>query len=494
MKKSPLLLLYISLFLLPYCIVAQNTELENTLELHVQTLASPEMEGRGLGTEGSEKAREYILQEFQEAGLDKIGNSIIHPFKIRQGLAWIPAFNIVGVLEGKHPILKDEIIVIGAHYDHMGYVYRSGNRVIYPGADDNASGVAALIELAHYLGKKKENLNRTLVFVAFDAEESGLWGAQNFLSDSIVHPENIKAMFSMDMVGMYSSNKGLDLKGIATIEGGKTLAEDIAVDHSIQLKNTSAIIERRTDTWPFGSMGIPAIHGFTGLNSPYHKPEDTYDQLDYAGMAQVKTYLADLIWELDKMEEIKRSSSFEAQIKMEENGVVEIKKPFFRFGLTMHNGSGYHNYQDDFFRAQSLYNFAAGIFTQFHLSNSFAVQPEILFDLNGSQMEEGNFRRQSITIPINIQYNIGSIENELRVFPFIGGYYRYNYGGKIDGTSIDYENLFEETEYGLNFGLGIEIMQIQIGWTARRALSDLNQPNGNSIRDVNNYFTLGYRF
>lgn len=483
--------------MIPVSIFGQNTELPDVLKEHVRVLASPEFQGRGLGTAGTDLAREYISTHFADAGLKPVGEDFFHDFRVRIGLAWVPARNIVGKLPGNDPDLKDEIIVIGAHYDHLGYVFRSGEKLIYHGADDNASGVATLIELAAHLSENRDQLGRTIVFIAFDAEESGLWGARMFLQDSVVNPERIRGMFSIDMVGMYEANGALDLKGIGSFASGRELAQQLSQQHNIRLGNTSAEIERRTDTWPFGNIGIPAAHAFTHLKSPYHQPEDTYDLLDYEGMASIKRFLSDLTIELSRMPEVNPSDTFAARLKKTPEGqVVEIKRPFFSYGLVLHNGSGHHRYRGEFFRAKSVYNFSGGLFAQMNLSPSFTLQPELLFDLNGSKFGEGTFRRTSITAPVNLQYNLFQIENEARVYILGGGYFRYNIGGKVEGDSIDFDRDFEESEWGVSFGLGVEIMRLHLGWTQRIAMSDINQDflSGTSIRDRNSYFSIGFRF
>ncbi|TVR89640.1 MAG: M20/M25/M40 family metallo-hydrolase [Saprospirales bacterium] len=495
MRYTYKFLMFIGLFL-PVLGVAQTGELANDLKEHVRILASPEFEGRGLGTDGIEMARTYIEAQFEEAGLEQIGDSYFHDFKIRIGLAWVPGRNIVGKIPGSDPELRDEVIVIGAHYDHLGYAVRDGQKVIYHGADDNASGTATLMELAHYFSANRENLGRTIVFVAFDAEESGLWGARWFLRDSLVAHDQIRTMFSLDMVGMYEEYGGLDLKGMGTLAGGVDMAKSLAETRGINLKNTGAQIERRTDTWPFGSIGVPAIHAFTGLVSPYHQPEDTYDLLDYEGMAEIKWFLADLVAEMSTAEDLEPSDRFLASTRREDGRVVEIRRPFFEYGISLHNGSGFHRHRNEFFRARSSYNFAGGLFAQFNLSNRFTLQPEVLYDYNGSKWEEGSFRRHSVTVPLNVQFNFAQIENEFRAFLFAGGYYRYNFGGKVAGESIDYDAGFEDTEFGINFGIGVEIIRLHLGWTMRRGMTDLNQDGGSlgSIRDVNSLFTVGVTF
>lgn len=480
----------------PFNFFAQTTDIADALKEHVRLLASPEMEGRGLGTAGIELAREYIIDEFEAAGLEPIGESFLHPFQIRVGLAWVPAYNIVGKIQGNNLDLRDEVIVIGAHYDHMGYVIRAGEKVIYHGADDNASGTATLIELAKYFSANRDQIGRTIVFAAFDAEESGLHGARRFVGDSIVNPADIKLMFSLDMVGMLEEYGGLDMKGIGALDGGEEIAARIAGEKDIRIKARGHQIERRTDTWPFGSVGIPAIHVFTGLTSPYHQPEDTYDLLDYDGMSSVKKYMAKLVTEYSNLPQLQPSSSFVAAARVVDGQVVELRRPFFNYGIISHTGSGHHKYRDKFYDAKTVFNFGIGLFAQFHLSDKFTLQPEVLFDLNGSKWEEDNFRRQSLTAPLNIQYNLFSEGTEARVFVLGGPYFRYNFGGKQGGISIDYDDEFSETEWGYNIGFGLEISRFHFGFTTRRALTDIyqNESASGEIRDASAYFTFGLKF
>lgn len=489
-------LIPILLFLLPLGVFSQHLEIADALKDHLRYLASPELEGRGLGTEGTVLAREYIQNEFKIAGLEPIGESFLHPFKLRIGLAWVPAFNIVGMIPGNDPALRDEVIVIGAHYDHIGYVIRADKKVIFHGADDNASGTATLIELAKYFSENRESIGRTIVFAAFDAEESGLHGANRFVGDSIVNPADIKLMFSLDMVGMYDAYGGIDMKGIGALDGGAEIAKKIAQNKQLNIKTKGHQIERRTDTWPFGNAGIPAVHVFTGLTSPYHQTEDTYDLLDYQGMAKIKTYLADLVTEFSNVPKLEPSSPFVASARLVDGQVVDLKRPFFNFGIITHTGSGHHKYRDQYYDANAVFNFGIGIFTQFHLSNKFALQPELLFDLNGSKWVEDNFRRQSLTVPLNIQYNLLAEGEEARVFLLAGPYYRYNFGGKEGGVSIEYSNLFSEMEWGYNLGFGAEISRFHMGLIARRAITDIYQEKSalGDIRDASFYFTFGLKF
>jgi hypothetical protein len=454
-------------------------------------LAADSLEGRGLGTLGKEKAEHYIIEQFRDAGLESFKQDFRHGFQFRSGLAWIPATNLVGVIRGSDPILKDEYIVIGAHYDHLGYSLKNGSRVIYPGADDNASGVASIIELARYLTENASRLKRSIIIVAFDAEESGLYGADRFLKDSIVDPSQIKFMFSLDMVGMLSTHGGIDLKGMESVDGGASIASNIAAKHQINIKKMGSGIERRTDTKPFGDQGIPSVHVFTGLKSPYHKPEDKSDLLDYDGMARINHFMADLAIELSTRPTLNPVKSL-TEVKPE---IKKTKPTSFYVGVLINNGAGYQKYSDQFYRSRSVYNLSAGVFTQIHLTKIIALQPEVLYDLNRGKTAEGTFNRNSLTVPFNIQAGTPTRNSGFRAFLFVGPYYRYHFSAKWPGENWSVRNEFNQDEWGISYGIGIDFDKFHIAWTLRRGITDiLNHPDYGSIKDRNSMFTLGYRF
>ena len=467
--------------------------LEERLKSHVAFLASDSLEGRGLGTEGKILAKNYIAGQFSSFGLNSVSGDYFQHFRMRLGVAWVPGTNVVGWLKGSDPELESEYIVIGAHYDHIGYEYRNGRRIIYPGADDNASGTAALIEMARYFSQNPESAGRSIIFIAFDAEESGLIGSEKFISESgAFETGQIRAMISLDMVGMYNAYGGLDIKGVGTIYGGAEMALEVAAGFDINLKNTSSDIEFRTDSRPFTDVGIPAFHAFTGTKSPYHKPEDTYDLLDYEGMALVTEYMKAMVTEMSVLPEILPSRRFTA-----------IQKPFalrFNSGLLAHAGSNHNIYRDRFFRANSVFAFSTGMFFQVHAGKNISLQPEVLYDYNGSSSAAGTFRRHSLTVPVNLHYNlINQWGGSIRVFSLAGGYFRYNLAGKNGGTDLDFDNLYPASEWGLNLGMGADIMKVQISFTWRRGLTGIFPDSGGTeegagVFHTGSYITIGYKF
>lgn len=432
----------------------------DTLSAHVHYLASPELEGRAVGSKGKALATTYIQQQFQQAGLKPFQGSYLQHFELKFSLAWVQATNIIGMIEGTDPVLKDEYIVLGA--------------------DDNASGVAAIIELAKYFKKKENKPRRSLLFIAFDAEESGLLGSKHFVDhlgkDTL---SNIKAMFSFDMVGMLEANKGLHLKGIGTLKNGKETAQNHA--NSLKLLNTSKEIEERTDTEPFGSKGIPAIHVFTGSKSPYHKPEDKAELLDYPGMATVSHYIADLVTDLGNQSELLAISSFKER---RQNPKRPVQR--FRSGMVLNIGSGRHLYPDEFYDAKSTFALSTGLYFNYHLSRAFRVQVEGLYDYNTSKSAPGTFKRHSLTVPLNLEYG-------RTVFVFGGAYYRHHFKGKDGDTALDFHQLHRGSEWGYTLGFGVDVSKYRIAFTRREALQSALQ-QGTKIYPAGRYLTLGYRF
>lgn len=191
----------IILLLLTTPVFAQQKASVSNLRKVVEVLASDSLKGRAYKSEEIKLAREYIIENFQKVGLKPYGNSFEHKVSWHEQLDGNQEVtNIVGYIEGSDAKLKDEFLVIGAHYDHVGYT-ADGDTVIYNGADDNASGVSGIIELARLLLSNNQRPARSILIVAFDAEEVGLVGSTKFVKNSPIPLDKIKAMMSVDMIG-----------------------------------------------------------------------------------------------------------------------------------------------------------------------------------------------------------------------------------------------------------------------------------------------------
>lgn len=206
--------------------------------------------------------------------------------------------NVVGVIEGEGP-LADETIVIGAHYDHLG---RGGENSLFPGsnevhngADDNASGTVALLELARRFAERtrKEKLPRRLVFIAFTGEESGLFGSAHYVKEPYFPIDKTIAMFNLDMVGRLTDDK-LTIFGTGTSGRWKDLLETQTNHRGFKLfANPEGF--GPSDQSSFYAQKIPVLHFFTGTHSDYHRPSDDWEKINVAGMERVTDLIEDVV-------------------------------------------------------------------------------------------------------------------------------------------------------------------------------------------------------
>lgn len=215
--------------------------------------------------------------------------------------------NVVGMLEGNDPILKNEYIVIGGHYDHLGFGGPgSGSRMpdtvaIHNGADDNASGTAMVIELAGKLASVKDKLKRSIIFISFSGEEMGLLGSKYFTDHCPVDMKKIKAMFNYDMVGRYDKEKkSISISGTGTSLEGDSIIKlyekklPFEVTHSPDGYGPS-------DHASFYASSIPVFYFTTGSHTDYHTPFDDADKLDYATEKVIGDFSYNIIMNVDNL-------------------------------------------------------------------------------------------------------------------------------------------------------------------------------------------------
>ena len=211
--------------------------------------------------------------------------------------AEVPAYNVVGVLEGSDPVLKNETIILGAHYDHLGrggdgsLAPRSGE--IHHGADDNASGTAGLIELARVFGAQRPKLKRTLIFIAFGGEEEGLLGSNYYVNHPLVPLDKTIAMINMDMIGRMKDSK-LMIGGVGTATEWRPLLAK--TDFSLTLSDDGF---GPSDHSSFYGKQIPVLFFFTGTHNDYHKPSDTFDKINYNDEARILNLVARIVRDID---------------------------------------------------------------------------------------------------------------------------------------------------------------------------------------------------
>ena len=262
---------------------------------HINTLASDTLRGRSAGSDGGRAAGSYLVQQLRRIGIQPagIGGDYFQEFSDR-GFR-----NIVSVLPGSDPMLKNRYIVVGAHYDHVGLgtktTSRGGLGQIHNGADDNASGTAAVLEVAEALAATDALARgRSILFIFWDAEELGLLGSKHWTRNPTIPLSSIDMAVNVDMVGRLRDNQ-LFVYGTRTGSGLRQLAATT----NAQLKRPLAFrynwdLIANSDHHPFFANGIPVLFLHTGLHEQYHRPSDDADQIAYDGLATITRLMVGL--------------------------------------------------------------------------------------------------------------------------------------------------------------------------------------------------------
>jgi hypothetical protein len=224
--------------------------------------------------------------------------------------------NVIGVVEGSGP-LADETIVIGAHYDHLGYgepgSLAFGSKDIHYGADDNCSGTVSVIELARRFGPTQGHKGRRIVLMTFAGEERGLLGSVHYCKEPLFPLDKTVAMINLDMVGRYREDQKLEVLGTGTSPDFEAVIERAHQKHDLKLKKSAGpnLAFGGSDHQSFYQKNIPVIFFFTGLHQQYHKPSDTVDLINVPGIRQIVEMTEDIANELrvaEKRPEFKRVS------------------------------------------------------------------------------------------------------------------------------------------------------------------------------------------
>ena len=289
---------FVTLLLLAFAIDDCRSEDDITVEESRKTLsylASDEMEGRKPGNPGNFIAVSFIKKEFESYGLETHLQKFTYTFRWRVGvIRWrtieIETMNVIGVLKGT----SDKHVVIGAHMDHLGL---DGDGDAYNGADDNASGTTAILELAEAFGKSDARPKDTIVFIAFNAEELGLLGSKHYVSDPLLPLVDCKLMINLDMVGM--------LRGTTVTAQGGNLSRSVTqlvdkLDDNYPFDVNITVPGNRSDHAPFNWNGVPVLFFHTGTHPQYHRTTDDSDLINYEGLVNIAKFVKDLTVEVTK--------------------------------------------------------------------------------------------------------------------------------------------------------------------------------------------------
>lgn len=456
---------------------------QERLESHVRYFASDSLRGREAGSPDALKAAMYIKDQYTRIGLKPFFGDdleVVIPY------ANFNCLDIVGVIEGSDPQLKDEYIVLGAHYDHLG-VKEDGQ--VYNGADDNASGSAALIEVARELYARRAELRRSVVIAAFDAEEIGLYGS-SALAEKMAREiglEKVKLMMSLDMVGWLRASGHLELEGVATIRNGRRLLNAEAQKYSLDIKGKrfEDSIFTATDTRAFAEAQVPTLAVTTGLKSPYHKPEDDADLIDYPGMDKVTAFVAGA------------TADFASDPSFAPSGRVAAIHSGRSRVLELGVGVGMTNSHVDFSRGsvitRSACGVSAGLTAQVNMG-VLGIVSGAVWEMDRSRYPAGGsvyddpviYRQDAVKVPLVFQ-----IQNRgaSRAFIGIGAYGSWLLGSRADSALLDPEQM----QYGTVLRMGFKLPHVCLSYDLYRQLNPLFT-DFNVTRMVTNSLSVSYIF
>lgn len=442
---------------------------------HVYYFASDSLQGRGSGTVYALKAAEYIVNEFEAMGLKPLYSDWYHRFT-KNGTDYD---NVVAVIEGNDPVLKNQYIVLGAHFDHLGVK----NDKIYNGADDNASGSAAIIEIARFLNAHRDQLKRSVVIAGFNAEELGLFGS-TALAQKMIDEDHmdVRLMMSVDMVGWYKASGTLTLMGVATIKNGKKVLESDKIN--LKFVNFEWSPVTATDTEGFAKRQVPTLAVSTGLKSPYHKPEDDADLIDYDGLDLVTDYLSDLTLSLASDE------SFAASGRVARKH--EDRMPAFEAGVSVAWGNTWFRFPDAAFEGKTGFSYGAGLSAQlsFGRSRKWGLRAEPTFlraaafypDDANIYSSTLKYKGNEILVPAQLVYQ----RQDGAFYLGAGGFYDHHLK-----TSLAVDHTIKTDGYGVSGVIGVRAggfgMEYMWLWPTSRFFEGNSAP---SVRQSTGLFKL----
>ena len=215
--------------------------------------------------------------------------------------------NVIGIIKSGNREFRDEHIVIGAHFDHVGMggegstSRKPGERTLHPGADDNASGIAGLLELAQKLTAQKSRLKRSVLLIGFDAEEKGLLGSKFYLKNPTIDVDNIITMINMDMIGRVKDST-VTAGGVGTSPSFKSLLDSLSLNRDFNLTMTMPGAGP-SDHASFYARNIPVMFFFSGFHNEYHTPDDTWKLINLKGEKDILDLIYDVVFHLARTKE-----------------------------------------------------------------------------------------------------------------------------------------------------------------------------------------------
>jgi len=281
----------------------------------ISYLAQDKLEGRLVGTAGEKMAADYISKRYLALGLKTFPSYVnfqqeyvVHKKPNPHSLTPtgdVASQNVIGYIDNN----AEQYVIIGAHYDHLGYGHFGtlwdGDPAIHNGADDNASGVAAMLEIAKQLVNGPKNNN--YIFMAFSGEELGLWGSNYWVKNPCVDLGKINYMINLDMVGRLNAERALAIHGTGTSPIWDKQLDPLNRYNFNLVKSASGV--GPSDHTSFYNSDIPVLHFFTGQHKDYHKPSDDIEFINAEGIIDIGNYILDIIINVDAHKKIEFSKT-----------------------------------------------------------------------------------------------------------------------------------------------------------------------------------------
>jgi hypothetical protein len=366
------------------------------LKLHMERLADDTFEGREAGSRGGNAAAGYIVNRLSQTSFVPAGDEGTYFQSFGDGYR-----NILAYCEGSDPQLRNEIVLVGAHFDHVGYGSQRNSfgpwGYIHNGADDNASGTAAMLELATNWKALAQRPSRSLLIGFWDAEEKGLLGTKHWCAHPTLDWSRVKCFVNVDMIGRLTNDR-LEVYGSRTAAGLRRIVSE--ANHSNQLRlDFDWTMKEDSDHFPFFQRGLPVLMFHTGLHADYHRPSDDVERLNVPGAEKVTKLLCATALHLAECEKI---PEFRALSRRESESTRQAMESSLtpstpRFGATWSKhiaDEGLHLHVN-----QVVFNSVA---------HRAGIRPhDVLTHFNGEMItDEQLFRRQLLHATEQVQFRI----------------------------------------------------------------------------------------
>ncbi|MCF0124801.1 MAG: M28 family peptidase [Clostridia bacterium] len=418
LKKSFLIMAFLLLAANSFC-----NEIEENLSKHLSVLTSEEMNGRKAGTKFAKKTADYIYAHFEHLELNP-QREVFSNGKYQNVIGTVPSKN------GKY-------IIIGAHYDGVGPSFGK----FRPAADDNASGTATLLELARILSK--EDLEYGIKFIAFDGEESGLYGS-NYNSKKIDKKNNeYVLMISIDMVGHLGDEGRLIYSGAASFKNGEELIKASKVDNvGLRVYPVWPYAGLATDTVGYDSKGIPTLNIDTGEGtSLFHSADDSMESLDISGMSLITQQIALFIKNI--------------QGKIEPTGVSIYKETEIRYGMKVYNTS---------LGLFAMIPIGSNLLGDFYIS----INPGISRNLK-TEKETLKTLNVNLSLPFILNQKLGGVEFICGLGPYYTAFFQ-------DAKKCINQEIGIELDYEIKANCGMKVVDcMSLGFSVYLPILEINK-------------------